>query len=105
MVVGTPSERPVKFAIRYKNRKVVDACKPCGHEPVLIELPVLIAIGAVPVARVIVPLLREAHRDAVPGERPQFLDEPVVQFLDPLAGEEGNDFVSPGDELLAVPPP
>jgi len=34
------------------------------------------------VTRVVVPLVSEAHRDAVPGERrPQLLDEPVVQFL------------------------
>ena len=54
--------------------------------------------------RVVVPLVREAYRDAVPGARPQFLDEPVVQFLDPLASEERQDFVSSVDELRAVPP-
>ena len=54
--------------------------------------------------RVVVPLVSEAYRDAVPGERPQFLDEPVVQFLGPLAREESNDFVSSLDELRAIPP-
>ena len=55
--------------------------------------------------RVIVPLVSEADRDAIPGERPHFLHEPVVQFLHPLAREESNDFVSSIDELRAVPPP
>lgn len=44
--------------------------------------------------RVIVPLVSEAHRDAIPGERPKFLYEPVVQFFGPLARKESNDFVS-----------
>ena len=54
--------------------------------------------------RVIVPLVSEAYRDAVRGERPQFLDEPIVQLSGPLASEEGNDFVSSVDELRAIPP-
>ena len=54
--------------------------------------------------RVVVPFVSEAHRDAVSGERPQFLDEPVVQLPGPLARQESNDFTSSADELRAVPP-
>src|SRR5262252_6338112 len=104
MPIGTAPERPMILALRFLDRKVVDGGKPCGHEPVVIELPVLIAIGAIPVTRVVVPLVSEAHRNAVPGECPQFLDEPIVQFLGPLARQESNDFVSSVDELRAVPP-
>jgi hypothetical protein len=43
------------------------------------------------VTRVVVPLVSKAHRDAVPGERPQFLDEPVVRLLGPLAREKSNN--------------
>ena len=50
------------------------------------------------------PLVSEAYCYAVSGERPQFLDKPVVQRLGPLAREEGNDFVSSVNELRAVPP-
>ena len=53
------------------------------HEPIIIELPVLIAIRPTPMTRVIVPLVREAHGDAVSCERPHFLDEPVVKFFGP----------------------
>ena len=79
--------------------KVVDRREPKSHELVVIELPVLIAIRAVPVTRVVVPLVSKAHRDAVSGERPQFLDEPVVQLFRPLPREEGDDFVSSVNEL------
>lgn len=41
-------------------------------------------------ARIVVPIVGEAHRGAVSGECPQFLDEPVVQLLGPLAREESN---------------
>jgi hypothetical protein len=40
-----------------------------------------------------------AYRDPVPGKRPQFLDEPVVQLIGPLPREESNDFVSSVNEL------
>src|SRR5262245_41737994 len=66
VAVRTATERPVIFAICFQNGKIVDAGKPEGHEAVLIKFPVLIAIGAKPVTRIIVPLVSEAYRDAVP---------------------------------------
>src|SRR5712691_8833269 len=84
--------------------KVVDRREPKSHEPVIIELPILIAIGAIPVTRIVVPFASEPHRNAVPGERPQFLDEPVIQLLDPLVRKKSGDFISPIDELRAIPP-
>ena len=54
--------------------------------------------------RVAVPLVSVAYRDPIPGKRPQFLDEPVVHFLGPLAREERDDFVPPIDEFRSVPP-
>src|SRR5882724_8184330 len=104
MVIRTPPEQPVIFAIRFQDRKVVDRRKPVGHEAVVIKFPVLIPIRAIPVTRVIVPLVSEADSDPIPGERPEFLDESVVQLHGPLAGEERNNLVSPVDELRAVPP-
>jgi hypothetical protein len=56
------------------------------------------------VTRVVVPLVSEAYRDAIPGERLEFLDQPIVQLLGPLAREEDNGFVSSVDELRAVSP-
>src|ERR1700736_2285284 len=104
MFVRPASKRPVVLAIRSQNGKVVDGCKSRRHKPIVVEFPVLIAVGAIPVIRVIVPLVSEAYRDPVPSKRPHFLDKPVVQLLRPLVREEGNDFVSSGDELRSVPP-
>jgi hypothetical protein len=66
----------------------------------------LVEYGAIslPVTRVIIPLVSEAHGNAVSRECPHFLNEPVVELSGPLAREEGNNFASPADELRAVPP-
>src|SRR5258707_12180238 len=104
MFVRPASKRPVVLAIRSQNGKVVDGCKSRRHKPIVVEFPVLIAVGAIPVIRVIVPLVSEAYGDPVPGKRPHFLDKPVVPLLGPLAREERNDFVSAVDELRSVPP-
>src|SRR5216684_2077601 len=104
MFDGPASKRPVVLAIRSQNGKVVDRCKPRRHKPIVVEFPVLIAVGAIPVIRVIVPLVSEAYGDPVPGKRPHFLDKPVVQLFGPLTRKESNDFVSSADELRSVPP-
>ena len=54
----------------------------------LIELPVLIPIGAEPVARIVVPLVGEADCDAVAVECPEFLDQAILKFLDPFTRED-----------------
>src|SRR3569832_2422860 len=48
MIVRTAAQRPVVFAICFFNRKVIDARNAAAHEAVAIELPVLVAVGAVP---------------------------------------------------------
>ena len=60
-----------------------------AHQAVLIELPKLIAIGAKPVAAVVMPFVGEPHRHPVVAKPPQLLDEPVVELLVPFAGQEG----------------
>src|ERR1700736_1650378 len=104
MFVRPASKRPVVLAIRSQNGKVVDGCKPRRHKPIVVEFPVLIAVGAIPVIRVIVPLISEAYGDPVPGKRPHFLDKPVVPLLGPLTREESDNFVSSVDEFRSIPP-
>ena len=72
------------FAIRFQ-RKIVDGRVPYRHQPIVIKFPVLITVRAIPVARIIVPFVSEAYGDAISRKRPEFLDEPVVQLLGPLA--------------------
>src|SRR5262249_34303222 len=59
---------------------------------------------AEPVAAVIVPLVGEAHRDAVLAEGPQLLDQPVVELAIPFARQKFLDRLAALDELGAVAP-
>src|SRR5690348_12079094 len=104
MVVRPASERPVVLAVRLADRQVVDAGDAPLHVALGVELPVLVAVGAEPVAGVVVPFVGEAHGDAVVVPRPELLDEPVVELLRPLAGEERHDRLAALDELRPVAP-
>src|SRR6185295_14606589 len=63
MVVGAPAKRPMIFALAGRDGQVVDAGDAALHESQLVEFPILIPVGAKPVAAVIVPLIRKSHRD------------------------------------------
>ena len=62
---------------------------PVRHQPLGVELPVLVPVRAVPLSRVIVPFVGEAHAKPVGTEEPQLLDQPVVKLAVPLAAQEG----------------
>src|ERR1051326_278187 len=104
VVIGTATQWPVEFALALGDRKVVDAGDAASHQTMLVELPILVAVGAEPVAGVVVPLVAKAHGDAVLAECPQFFDEPVVKLLGPFAGQELKDSLSSDQELGAVSP-
>src|SRR4051812_39818097 len=104
VIVGSAALRPVEEALVLGDAQVVDAGVPAPHQPVLVEFPVLVAVGAVPVARVVMALVGEAHGDAVALDGPQLLDQAVVQLALPLAGQEGHDLVPAVDELRPVAP-
>src|SRR6202012_4343424 len=63
-----------------------------------------VAVGTEPVAAVVVPLVGEAHGDAIAGECPQFLDQAGFLFFLPLSGQERDDVVATIDEFGAVTP-
>src|SRR5262245_9622803 len=104
MVVRAAAQRPAIPPLALADRQVVDARDAQPHQPLRVELPVLVAVAAEPVPAVVVPLVREAHGDAVLAEGPQLLDQPVVELAVPLAPQEGLDRLAPGQELGAVPP-
>ena len=79
---------PAEAAILFGNLDIVDAGFAAAHQAVLVELPLLVAVGAMPLAGGIMPFVLEAHRDAVVVERPEILDQAVVELLLPFAGEE-----------------
>src|SRR5271155_321337 len=78
MIIWSAAERPVKFALTVCDRLIVDACNAQAHEPVLVKLPVFVAIAAKPIAAIVVPFIGEADSDAVIAERPQLLDQAIV---------------------------
>src|SRR5882724_2124721 len=104
MIVGPPSQRPTVLALRFRDPLIVDAGPAPPHQPFLVELPILIAMRAVPVAAIVMPLIDEANGDAVAGERPKLLDQPVIQFALPFAREKSLDRLAALRELGAVAP-
>src|SRR4051812_5943250 len=71
MVVGPPAEPPVVLAVGFGDGMFVDAGNAPLHQPVGVELPVLVAVGSEPEAVIVVILIGEAHGDAVAGAGPQ----------------------------------
>src|SRR5215471_8547073 len=104
MVIRTAPQGPAVLALSFLDRQVIDAGQTSAHEPILGELPVFIAIGPEPVARVIMPLIREAHRNAGVMKGPELFDEAVVQLFGPCALETLDNSLAPYQELAAVPP-
>ena len=104
VVVGAPSAWPVKLALRLFDRQVIDAGVPRIHQTLGVKFPILIAVSTKPTSRVVVIFIGKANRDAIAGECPQLLDQPVVEFSVSTSAEEGNDLLSPVDELGAVSP-
>src|ERR1700744_6426255 len=104
MIVRSLPQGPVIFAIRFLDRQITDAGKSRAHDAFFIELPILVAVGTKPVSRIVVPLIRKTNGDAVLGEGPQLLDDPVIQLLLPLAREEGDNFRPPIHKLRSIAP-
>lgn len=61
MIVGSWALRPMKFAFGFGNRQIVNAGMTLFHQAIFVEFPILIAVGAKPVAGRIVPFIGKAH--------------------------------------------
>lgn len=73
MSVRTSAERPMEFSVFGFDGLVVDARVAMRHQSLFVELPVLVAVAAKPVAGVVVPLVHKPHRDAIFVEGPELL--------------------------------
>src|ERR1700732_2675864 len=104
MVLGASTEEPVIFALAIFDRQVVDAGDPPSHQALFVELPILVAIAAKPVAGIVVPFICKAHGYPVVAKRPDFLDQPILQLANPLACEEFLDGLAATNELGSVAP-
>src|SRR3954468_6711063 len=80
VVVRAAAERPVELAIPLVDPDVVDAGLAAAHQAVVIELPLLVAVGPEPGAGRVVRLVDEAEGDPRAGERPDFFDQAVVEL-------------------------
>src|SRR5208337_980981 len=67
-------------------------------------LPILIAVTAPPLPVGVVRFVDEAHPDAVLGDRPQLLDQSIIEFSCPFAGEKRGDRLTAREEFVAVSP-
>ena len=104
MIFGTATERPAKLVFLFGNWMFVDTCEAQSHQPRGVELPVLVAIGAEPLATIVVVFVSKAHGDAIASEGPEFLDQPVVEFAPPFAGQERLNLGATAWKLSAIAP-
>src|ERR1700753_1600929 len=79
--------RPVEAAVFLGDRHGVDAGLAPAHQTMLVEFPLLVAIGTVPLPARIVPFILKPHRDAIVVKRPEILDQAVIELFFPLALE------------------
>src|SRR5580693_2173939 len=99
MLRGARTLRPAKQSIRLADRHVVDAGLAPLHQPFGVELPLLIAMGTVPVAGIVAPFILETDRDTRVVEGPQLLDQPVFQLPRPFPLQECNNRRAPAKEF------
>src|SRR5215831_6307841 len=64
---------PVILTIRGSDRHVVDGGQAPAHEAARVEFPILVPVGTEPVPGVVVPLVGEAHGNAVPAVCPDLM--------------------------------
>src|SRR5271167_3967764 len=104
MIVGAAAQRPMIFAVFLADGQIIDRRMARRGQAVLVELPVLIAVGTKPIARIVVPFVGEADGDAIVAKRPQFLDQTVIKLARPLAPKKRDDLLPAGEELGPVAP-
>ena len=93
-----------KATILFDDGDVIDAGFTPAHQAMLVELPLLVAVRAVPLPGIVVPFVLKANRDAVAVERPEILDQAIIEFPLPFAGEERHDRGAALEKLRAVTP-
>src|SRR5437879_2418779 len=104
--IGRPwaGRGPMKTAVFFGDRDIIDAGFGAAHQAMLVELPLLVAVGAMPLPGIVVPLILKPHRDTVAVERPEILDQAILVLLRPFAGEERHDRGAALENFGAVTP-
>src|SRR5690625_4026692 len=95
---------PVELPVSLSDFDVVNAGVTMRHQPVTVEFPVFIAVGAIPLTLGRLELIAVTGCDAVIGEGPKFFDKSIVQFFRPLIFQKFDDLVASLQEGIAVAP-
>ena len=69
-----------------------------------IELPVLVAVATKPIVAAVVPLISEAHSDAVFAKSSNLFDQSIIELAVPFASEERDDCLTTYNKLRAISP-
>lgn len=77
---------------------------PDGHQALIVEFPIFIAVRTEPVSAIIVPFVSEPHGDSPIGERPELFDETIVELTCPFSLQKFHDLLPAIDELRTIPP-
>src|SRR5882762_5600731 len=104
MIIRAPPERPVIASFAFLDSEVVDASKPQPHQAVGGELPQFVAVAARPTTVFVTPFIGEAYGDPILPAAPNFLDQSIVQFAQPLAPEKRFDGLASLQKLASITP-
>src|SRR5258708_2718327 len=104
MTAGARAKRPMEFALGLHDTDMVDARLASSHQAVVSELPLLIAMGAIPIAAVVMPFIGKANSNPVAVKSPHLLDQTVVELALPFAGQKRLDRIAAFNELGAISP-
>ena len=95
---------PAQLPLALFDEQVVDAGKAEFHVAKFIELPVLVAVSAIPLAGVVVIFILETDRDAIADESKECFLQAIIEFAIPFVAEEFDDLRPAMQELGAVAP-
>jgi inactivated superfamily I helicase len=91
VIVRAAAQGPVVLPLVFGDWHIVNAGDSALHQAIGIELPVLVAITTKPIEAVIMPLIGEAHCDAVLTKGPNLFDQPIAELAVLFAREERDD--------------
>jgi hypothetical protein len=88
MCIWTAPKRPMIRALRLVDREISNGCKAKSHQIIIVELPILIAVRAKPVSRIVMRFVSKAHGNAIFVVSPKLLDQSKIELFRPLAGQK-----------------
>ncbi|KJC50598.1 hypothetical protein UB31_12115 [Bradyrhizobium sp. LTSP849] len=94
----------MEFALRFPDRKIVDAGKALLHQSIGGKLPIFIPVRTKPVFAIVMPFVGKPHSDPILRECPEFLNQAVIQLLRPFAPKERDYLGATSDKLRSISP-